>query len=238
MRQLITRVEQRAQRRHGGDRRSPEFVKILTANLDPLSRLAGFDPDSTTGSWHAYPTNTLRFAEVLSKVYASRFTVGELIYLFTADPHLDADDPFPLQGENEALDAPLGLPDDDPEHGLWRLRRELLDAEAGSDDADDGPGEAGDWPWRRIDTVLQTEFGFAAADVTALAQHFFPGVLARATGLSGTPSAARFVSSLTSTSPPRLRCGTTRPTGRCSTTRWPASCLPAFRSPTGRSSPS
>ena len=199
VRQLITRVEQHAQRRHGGDRRTPEVVKILTANLDPLSRLAGFDPDSATGSWHAYPTNTLRFAEVLSKVYASRFTVGELIYLFTADPHLDADDPFPLQGENEALDAPLGLPDDDPDHGLWRLRRDLLDAEAGSDGTDDGRGEAGDWPWRRIETVLQTEFGFAAGDVTTLAQHFFPGVLAGSAGQPGTPSAARFVSSVAST---------------------------------------
>ena len=51
--------------------RSPEFVKLLTANLDPLSRLAGFDPGSATDSWHALPTHTLRFAEVLAKIYAS-----------------------------------------------------------------------------------------------------------------------------------------------------------------------
>ena len=123
VRQLITRVEQHAQRRHGGDRRSPEFVKILTANLDPLSRLAGFDPDSATGSWHALPTNTLRFAEVLGKITASEFSIGEILFLFTVDPHLDGDDPFPLQEDNEALDAPLGLPDDDPgATALWRLR--------------------------------------------------------------------------------------------------------------------
>ena len=36
------------------------------------------------------------------------------------------------------------------------------------------------WPWRRIEAALQAEFGFAPADITALGQHFFPGVLARA----------------------------------------------------------
>ena len=111
VRQLIARVEQQAQRRHDCQRRPAEFVKLLMANLDPLSRLAGFDPASATGSWHALPTHTLRFAEVLAKIYASDFSVGELIYLFTADAHLDGDDPFPLQEENEALDSPLGLPE-------------------------------------------------------------------------------------------------------------------------------
>ena len=128
VRQLITRVEQQARRRYECDQRAPEFLKLLTDNLDPLSRLAGFDPGSATDSWHALPTHTLRFAEVLAKIYASDFSVGELIFLFTAGPHLDGDDPFPLQEANEALDVPLGLPDDEPEHALWRLRRELLAA--------------------------------------------------------------------------------------------------------------
>src|SRR4029077_15823067 len=63
----------------------------------------------------------------------------------------------------------------------------------------EGGGEAGDWPGGRIETVLQTEFGFAAGDVTTLAQHFFPGVLAGSAGQPGTPSAARFVGSVAST---------------------------------------
>jgi uncharacterized membrane protein YgcG len=196
--QLLTRVERYALRRHGGERRPQEFVKLLAENLDPLSRLAGFDPGSATDSWHAHPTHTLRFAEVLAKVYASRFSVGELIFLFTAGPHLDGDDPFPLQDENEALDAPLGLPDDEPDHALWHLRRELLAAaeEDGVDRAgEEDEAEAREWPWRRIESVLQAEFGFAAADITALGQHFFPGALER-DGQSGTPASACFVTGL------------------------------------------
>ena len=82
---------------------------------------------------------------MLAKVYASRFSVGELIFLFTADPHLDGDDPFPLQDENEALDAPLGLPDDEPDHALWRLRQEMLgrpEAEEAPTRADEAEAEA------------------------------------------------------------------------------------------------
>jgi hypothetical protein len=178
LRQLIARVEQHAQRRHGRNRRSAEFVKLLIDNLDPLSRLAGFDPDSATDSWRALPTHTLRFAEVLAKIYASDFSVGELMYLFTAGPHLDGDDPFAQQPDNEALDLPFGLPDDDREHALWRLRRELLDIQA-EDIDDDIDSDEECWPWRRIETALQGEFGFAPGDVTALAQHFFPHVMAR-----------------------------------------------------------
>ncbi len=200
VRQLITRVEQHAQRRHGCDRRPAEFVKLLTANLDPLSRLAGFDPDSATDSWHALPTHTLRFAEVLAKVYTSGFSVGELIFLFTAEPHLDGDDPFPLQDENDSLDAPLGLPDDEPEHALWRLRREMLEAEADGDAEAEAEAEAEEWPWRRIEAALHAEFGFAPADVATLAQHFFPGVVARSAGQPGTAPAACFVSGLAAVS--------------------------------------
>ena len=206
VRQLITRVEHRAQRWHGCQRRPGDFGALLTANLDRLSRLAGFDPDSATYSWHARPAHTLRFAEVLAKVYASRFSVGELLYMFTADPPLDGDDPFPLQETNEALDSPLGLPDDEADHALWRLRREMLkpaegdEAEADeADEADEAEDEAEEWPWRRIESALQAEFGFAAADIAALGEHFFAGVLARG-GQPGTPSSARFVTSLAAAS--------------------------------------
>jgi Tc toxin complex TcA C-terminal TcB-binding domain len=184
--QLIAKAEQHARRRHKCESRTPGFIKLLTGNLDPLSRLAGFDPASATDSWHALPTHTLRFAEILAKIYASNFSVGELIFLFTGDPHLDGDDPFPLQEANEALDAPLGLPDDDPDHALWRLRGELLAARTDEDE---------DWPWRRIEAALHTELGFAASDIQALGQHFFPGTLA-SSGYQVTPAATRFVSAL------------------------------------------
>lgn len=193
VRQLMERVERYAQRHHQCDPRSPDLVKLLLSNLDPISRLAGFDPASAIDSWHALPTHTLRFAEVLAKVYASDFSVGELLYLFTADPHLDGDDPFPLQDDNDALDFPLGLPDEDREHALWRLRERMLEVEV-SDDEDE------DWPWRRIDAALQKEFGFAASDTRALAQHFFPGVLAHS-GQQAGPAAALFTATLATTTP-------------------------------------
>ena len=191
VRQLIQRVERYAQRHHRCGPRSPEFVKLLVSNLDPISQLAGFDPASATDSWHALPTHTLRFAEVLAKVYASDFSVGELLYLFTAGPHLDGDDPFPLQEPNDALDFPLGLPDEEREHSLWRLRQDMLAVEV-SDEEDE------EWPWRRIDAALQKEFGFAASDTLALAQHFFPHVLARS-GQQADPGSALFVTPLATT---------------------------------------
>ena len=175
VRELIAGAERNARQRHGARQRPTGFVTLLTANLDPLSRLAGFDPDSTTDCWHAAPTHTLRFAEVLAKIYASRFSVGELIFFCTSAPHWDGDDPFPLQDDNDALDLPLGLPDDDHEHTLWRLRSELLAARVEPDEADE-------WPWPRIETALHAEFGFETATITALARHFFPAALTRSGG--------------------------------------------------------
>ncbi|MGD0069301.1 MAG: hypothetical protein ABSB76_38510, partial [Streptosporangiaceae bacterium] len=191
--ELIAGVE-RHSRRHGHGPRSQDFLRLLTANLDPLSRLAGFDPGAAAGTWHTLPTHTLRFAEVLAKVCASALTVGELMFLFTADPHLDGEDPFPLTAENEAFDDPLALPRGESEHGLWRLREELLAAEASDDDGADGA-----WPWRRIETVLETEFGFGVPDITALGWHFFPRVLAQE-GRPGTPADGSYTSDLPSAS--------------------------------------
>ena len=192
-RQLIARVEQHARCRHDREPRSAEFIKLMTSELDALSRLAGFDPASTTDSWHAQPTHTLRFSEVLAKICASEFGVGELIYLFTADEHRGPD-PFPRQEDAEAREFPLDLPDDDHDHDLWRLRHEMLRARVGDDEDEE-------WPWRRIESTLYTEFGFAPGDITALGEHFFPGVLARS-GHQVSPSATRFVSDLSSTSAP------------------------------------
>jgi hypothetical protein len=150
----------------------PELAKVLTANLDPLSRLAGFDPDTASDTWHAKPTCTLRFAEVLLKIYLSEFTVGEILFLY-ANIHLDGDDPFALQSENESLDDPFGLPDDEDAYGLWALRRKLLDVAI--DDSD-----AKQWPWSRITATLEDDFGYRpGADdaLLAIGQHFFPSIL-------------------------------------------------------------
>jgi hypothetical protein len=190
-RQLIARVEQHARRHYDREPRPAEFIKLLTSELDRLSRLAGFDPASDTDSWHAQPTHTLRFAELLAKICASRFGVDELIYLFTADEHLGRD-PFPRQDDAEAREVPLSLPDDDHDHDLWRLRHEMLQVRVGDDEDEQ-------WPWPCIEAALHAEFGFTPGDITALGEHFFPAVLARSGHQAG-PSATRFVSGLNGTS--------------------------------------
>lgn len=170
LRQLVERIEHFALKHHKCERRAPEFLKLLIANLDPLSQLAGFDPASTTDNWHALSTHTLRFAEVLAKIYASNFRIGEIFYLFTVDEHLDGDDPFPLQEENEALDLPLGLPEDEKKFSLWHLRHKLIEAQVEEEELEH-------WHWKRIESALQHDLGFAAADILILGQHFFPSVL-------------------------------------------------------------
>ena len=186
--QLLESIEHYAQRHHKRDRRAPEFVKLLASNLDPLSRLAGFDPGSATDNWHFVPTHTLRFAEVLAKIYASDFTIGEIFYLFTAGDHLDGDDPFPLDEQNEALDSPLDLPDEQPEYSLWHLRRKLLDVRVSDEDVHE-------WHWKRIAAELHEDFGFAPADILAFGQHFFPETLGHA-GHHVDSAARRFTSGL------------------------------------------
>lgn len=172
---LLNQIQQYAIRRHGCRCRGPEFIKLLFSNLDALSSLAGFDPNNPADTWHARPTHTLRFAEILAKIYASEFSVGEILFLFTNDEHLDGDDPFPLQSSNEAHDSPLGLPDDEDENSLWTLRKKLLSVEGNAEDAEQ-------WSWARMENVLRTEFGFAPTTSTnpwlSLGQHFFPSALA------------------------------------------------------------
>jgi hypothetical protein len=171
--ELLTRVQHYAKSRHRAKPRAPEFVKLLASNLDPLSRLAGFNPAIPTDTWSELPTHTLRFAEVLAKICASHFGVGELLYLFTADDHLDGDDPFPLQEINEALDLPLGLPDDEHKHSLYALRKKLLSVEISEE-------ETHKWTWPRITAALHHEFGYPSTGpdpLLSLGQHFFPAIL-------------------------------------------------------------
>lgn len=172
---LLNQIQQYAIRKHGCRCRGPEFIKLLFSNLDALSSLAGFDPNNPADTWHARPTHTLRFAEILAKIYASEFGVGEILFLFTNEEHLDGDDPFPLQTSNEAHDSPLGLPDDEDENSLWTLRKKLLSVAANAEDAEQ-------WSWARMENVLRTEFGLAPTTSSnpwlSLGQHFFPSILA------------------------------------------------------------
>lgn len=185
--QLIEKVERYAQRQHKCQRRPSDFVKLLISNLDPLSGLCGFDPTSATDNWHASPTHTLRFAEVLAKIYASNFSVGDLMYLFTVQEHLDGDDPFPLQEQDEALDSPLGLPEDS-RFSLAHLRHKVLEAYVDDEDIDS-------LHWKEIEAALQEDFGFAQGAVLSFGQHFFPGVLEHA-GYSVNSSATQYVHTL------------------------------------------
>jgi hypothetical protein len=182
---LVDRIRHHARTHHHGEPRPSELVKLLTDNLDPLSRLAGFDPSDPERRWHAEPTHALRFAEVLSKLMASHFSVGEILYLFTVGDALDGDDPFPLPSAEEARDMPLDLPDDASERALSALRRKLLEVDVSDEDARA-------WTWTRIERSLRGELGFQAAPggadpVLALGRHFFPRIVERA----GTTADAR-----------------------------------------------
>ena len=88
LRRFIEGIAHYAACRFGCERREPEFLEQLAGNFDCLSRIAGFDPATASATWHAAPTHTLRFAEMLAKIYASHFSIGEIIFLFAADDSL------------------------------------------------------------------------------------------------------------------------------------------------------
>jgi hypothetical protein len=191
MHQLLEGIAYHTRCRHKCEHRGAEFIKLLEANLDPLSRLAGFDPATPTDTWQAAPTHTLRFAEILSKIYASRFSIGEVLYLFTADIHLGGEDPFPLEDENESDDSPLGLPEDAHQHSLWKLRHKLLHIHGDEEDAFR-------WTWHRVVDSLTREFGFPITDVVQFGEHFFPHTLERS-GHAVSAAARRFTGNLLAT---------------------------------------
>ena len=91
--QLVEGVESHAKHRYGSERQGGEAIAHFADNLDALSRLAGFNPPTTaspsTDTWNSNPGCTLRFAEVLAKIAASSFRIGELLYLFNAAPPAD-----------------------------------------------------------------------------------------------------------------------------------------------------
>src|SRR5271157_1816685 len=177
---LLEGVEHYARHRHRCERRPHEAVRHLAGNLDALSRLAGFDPQTPTDTWHSRPSCTLRFAEVLAKVYASNFSVGELLFLFNAEHPQDCEDPFALQDPVDALNYPLHLPENDEQHSLWRLREALLSVEVCEE-------EVREWTWPRVVAALRDDFGYVPPSgqdpLLSIGQHFFPDVL-EASGFS------------------------------------------------------
>ena len=192
VREMLEGVACVAQRRHKCERRSPEFIEFLAQNLDALSQLAGFNPAAPAppidDRWQALPAHTLRFAEVLAKIYASDFHLNEIFYLFTAGKLVEGEKPFPLPDEDEALESPLSLPDDEHEYSLWKLRHKLLEVDLSEE-------EVRHWSWHKIEACLQEDFGYKADDVLAFGRHFFPGILQSA-GYLVDPEHRRFSTSL------------------------------------------
>ena len=196
--QLLEGVERYAKTRFGCARPRGESVAHMADNLDALSRLAGFNPPTSTNpstdTWNSTPGCTLRFAEVLAKICASKFRVGELLYLFNALPPHEYEDPF-AQDAEEAQNFPLDLPEDAHEHSLWKLREELLRVEVDDE-------EAHRWTWPRIVAEFRSKFGYDPASgqdpLLSIGQHFFPGVLEGA-GYSVSDLQRQYRTSLSST---------------------------------------
>jgi len=195
---LVEGVESHARLRYGCTRPRRECVDHMADNLDALSRLAGFNPPTTTNpstdTWNSSPGCTLRFAEVLAKIAASSFGIGELLYLFNATPPQDCEDPFPLQEDDDALHHPFDLPEEQEDHALWRLRKELLEVEI--------PEEEGcERTWHRFVAEFREKFGYAPAagqdPLLSIGQHFFPCVLEES-GYSVSARQRQYRTSLTS----------------------------------------
>ncbi|KAJ0417375.1 hypothetical protein BJY00DRAFT_208344 [Aspergillus carlsbadensis] len=150
----------------GCKRRGNEFKKVLISNLQTLSRLAGFLPPT---NWFDCPTSTIRFLEILAYIYGSEFSVGEISYLFTPAPHLQGDDSFPMQDQQEAADDPLGLAGD-THFSLWELRKQLLHVNLAEE-------AICDWTWHRTIASLGRLGIEGRQRLQALAEHFFPTIL-------------------------------------------------------------
>ena len=196
--QLLEGVEKYAKSRFGCTRASNEELAHMADNLDALSRLAGFNPPTSTNpstdTWNSTPCCTLRFAEVLAKIAASKFRVGELLYLFNAVPPHEHEDPF-AQDAEDALNYPLDLPEEGNEHSLWRLREQLLAVEAGEE-------EVHHWTWPRIVAEFRSKFGYVPPSgqdpLLSIGQHFFPEVLENS-GYAVTAQQRQYRTPLTST---------------------------------------
>jgi hypothetical protein len=195
---LLQAVEAYARAKFGCEQPRGERLAHLADNLDALSRLAGFNPPTTSNpssdTWNSNPGCTLRFAEVLAKICASKFRVGEVLYLFNAVPPHEYENPFEQDGE-DALNYPLDLAEEGHEHSLWKLREHLLEVEVDDE-------EVHRWTWPRIVDALQDDFGYAPPagqdPLLSIGQHFFPDVLEDA-GYAVSASQRQYRTPLTST---------------------------------------
>lgn len=150
----------------------PEIIKILKNNLDGIADLANFASAEAAYTWYKLPTHTIRFVEVLCKIYASEWDVEELFYLFTTPnpENLGGEDPFSMQSESEAEKCPFDLPEcsDFP---LSKLREQLC---AVTFETLEQKG----WDacsWKEIQLILKKEFGFNKPDLlNSICLHFFP----------------------------------------------------------------
>ena len=169
---LLHGIEKHSIHKYECPKRPASWHKLIAANLNALAALAGFD---TAHTWYSKPTCTIRFVEVLTKLYVSSFTVGEILFLFTTREHLRSDDPFPFTEADESYDDPLNVPEDEEENGLWALRRKLLEVDVDVCDED-----AELWTWPAIDAALH-EMGYRPHgeeySLAYLAEHFFPEIL-------------------------------------------------------------
>jgi Tc toxin complex TcA C-terminal TcB-binding domain len=172
-------------------KRSASWRKIIAANLDDLASLSGFND---TTPWNSKPTCTIRFVEILSKLYASKFTTGEILFLFTTRDHLQGDDPYPITEEDESVDDPLNVPEDDETFGLWSLRRKLLEVEVCE-------AEACKWTWARIEATIHemgsTDQSNSYGEILRyFAVRFFPEILEQQ-GYGISPQDRRFETQIT-----------------------------------------
>jgi hypothetical protein len=157
---FLSHVQQYAQRLYACPVNN-EVKEAISSNLKPLSRLAGF---TKAHDWNSTPTCTLRFVEVLGKIFSARATVEQILFLFTAE-HA-----YPLSSKPHMIEDPLNAPEH-CEEDLWCLRDKLLSADV---------SDPYEWTWLRIENTLRSEFCWAIPESDALiefAEHFFPSVL-------------------------------------------------------------
>lgn len=170
---LLDKIEAYAEQEHKCQLR-PDLKKILKRNLDKLSILAGFNPTDSTATWFAHPTHTIRFAEVLSKIYASNFDVDEICFLFS-DEHIGGEDPFVLQSEIEANKSVFDFPEE-TDFSLIKLREQLLAVEAEVIKSEDWKN----WSWEKIKTKFIREYCFdetmSVVKLDDFKNHFFAGI--------------------------------------------------------------
>lgn len=119
---FLEKIQEYAKARYGCRPREVGFREDMKDNLHQLSLLARF---ADTDKWHAQPTRTIRFTEVLAKIYAPEFTVGEIRFLFTAEEHAPGDDPFPMPDALESMVSPPNLPEDD-DNNILGLHEKLI----------------------------------------------------------------------------------------------------------------